>query len=51
MRFKVEPGREIVAGEADGGFAVMWHDKEGSKFNGRWPYAIPTEIISTFVRY
>lgn len=44
MKFKVNPGDELVTAGNDGGFAVGYHNGLTWAFNSKWPHAISTKV-------
>ena len=44
MKFRVNPGDELVTAENDGGFTVGYHNGLTWAFNSKWPHAISTEV-------
>ena len=50
MRFKVEPGDEIVTSRSDGGF-MFFSDSTGQfAMYDQWPVAIPSEVLNIIMR-
>lgn len=49
MKFRVNPGDELVTAGNDGGFTVGYHNGLTWAFNSKWPHAISTEVNSCII--